>query len=236
MHRRSDVLLSNSEESSEVDFWQEVDGTVDSQECSAASAQCDLLNSETQLHRVRAATRTQLQNDLTLARAQVKREFWTYFEQQKRKYCEEIEKLRGNCDDLRMMGIGKDLEIGKLKGLIAEQEVLICALRLGVIITSKPLEETALSTKKTHQNIDYFKSEARVLQEKVTSFTEVVKILRSENTELTDKIADYKQELKETHDEYQEKLQCQIEVYEEKLRKSEEKYTELLSKYDFNQL
>lgn len=232
-HRRSSFLPftpSNSGKSSEVEFWQDLEGSGEGREWAAAEAQCDLLGSEGQIGLVRTrAARTQLQNDLSVARAEVKREFKALFEREIRKYSEEIEKLRENCDNARMAAIGKDAELGKLRGVIAEQEVVITALRTGVIVG----EKTPLSPSKLHKNadnVDYLRAETHSLLEKVSAFAEITKILRGENGELQEKLAETKEELKETIENYEEKLKCQVESYENRLEMAERKYEALFRK------
>ena len=230
-HRRSSFLAStpsNSGKSSEMDFWQDLEG----REWAAAEAQCDLMESEGQtgLVRVRAATRTQLQNDLSVARAEVEREFKAVFLREQRKYREEIEKLRENCDNARMVAIGKDAELGKLRGIIAEQEVVITALRTGVIVGGEnPKSHSDIH--KNSENVDYLRAETHSLLEKVSAFGEITKILRGENGELQEKLSESREDLKETIENYEEKLKCQVESYESRLESAGNKYESLFHEY-----
>jgi hypothetical protein len=230
-HRRSSFLAftpSSSEKSSEFEFWRDLEDGGESVECAAAGAQCDLgsLEAPIGLVQVRAATRTQLQNDLSVARAEVKRELWALFEREKRKYTEETEKLREKCDNVRMVAIGKDAEIGKLRGVIAEQEVVITALRLGVIVSER-LQQTHLKAEKPTETVDFLRAESHSLHEKVAAFTDITRLLRSENGELQEKLTETKDELKSTVENYEEKLKCQIELYENRLQTAGKKYEEL---------
>lgn len=231
-HHRSSFLAftpSSSGKSSEFEFWRDLEEGEKSVECTATEAQCDLVGVEAQigLVQVRAATRTQLQNDLSVARAEVKREFWALFEREKRKYTEETDKLREKCDNLRMVAIGKDAEIGKLRGVIAEQEVVITALRLGVIV-SEQTHQIHLKEAKPNETADFLRAETHSLQEKVAAFTDITRLLRSENCEMQEKLTETKEELKSTVENYEEKLKCQVEMYENRLQAAGKRYEDLL--------
>ena len=251
LRKRTDV--SSCSESSEIEFWEELEETASemrtqstagrptprpdpSSRCTAptaaAESQCELVygGDALEVMRVRAAHRVQILNDRCVARAQVRSEFEEALEAQRRQHEQDLATLLDTCDSIRMMAIGKDVQIIRLKEVLSEQEVIITALRLGVFVDTTKQSSQALSQ---GLSIESLKSECVSLHEKINAFTDITRLLKSENAELNEKLTDAKLEIKEKTIEFDEKLECVTEAATEKYNSLQEKYQEILKVYAF---